>query len=341
MAENLALEYPALDADDAIGGQRLGFGVIDVGAQRVERHATFAIPFNAGDFRTAKTATTGDLDAFGTQTQSRLHGALHGATEGNAADQLIGNALRHKLGVDFRLADFNNVQLDVALGQLGEQGAQLFNVRTLLADDDTGASRVDRNPAQLGRTLDHHLGHSRGRQRIENELADLEVFLKQLAVLTAFCVPAAVPGPVDLEAQADRIALVTHGSGLPSFGGYFANHDTQPAERLEDAGRFPASTRVETLHGDGLANAGFGNDQRVNIQIMVVFRIGDRRGENLARINRHGLLRKGQNVQRVFDTATTDQGGNQVQLLGGTTNGGANRKRLVVSDAAGGGLLTH
>src|SRR5690606_11916630 len=49
VAEDLALENPDLDADDAVG--RLGFreAVVDVGAQRVQRHAALAVPLGARD----------------------------------------------------------------------------------------------------------------------------------------------------------------------------------------------------------------------------------------------------------------------------------------------------
>jgi hypothetical protein len=52
------------------------------------------------------------------------------------------------------------------LGHLAELAAQLLDVRALLADDDTGDGRIDRNAAQLGRTLDHHLGDRGLRQRL-------------------------------------------------------------------------------------------------------------------------------------------------------------------------------
>src|SRR3989441_3009799 len=42
--EHLAAEDPYLDADDAVGGLRLGDAVVHVGAQRVQRHAALAVP---------------------------------------------------------------------------------------------------------------------------------------------------------------------------------------------------------------------------------------------------------------------------------------------------------
>src|SRR5699024_4434452 len=77
VAENLALEDPALDADHAVGGQRLGLGVVDVRTQRMKRHAALAIPLDAGDFRTAETTAAGNPDALGAEAESGLHGALH------------------------------------------------------------------------------------------------------------------------------------------------------------------------------------------------------------------------------------------------------------------------
>src|SRR4029079_6742998 len=75
--EDLALEDPDLDAAGAEGRERGRNAVIDVGAQRVQRHATFAVPLHAGDFRTTQTTRAVDTDALGAETHRGLHGALH------------------------------------------------------------------------------------------------------------------------------------------------------------------------------------------------------------------------------------------------------------------------
>ena len=94
--QHFAFEDPDLDADDAIG--RLGFGraVVDVGAQRMQRHAAFAVPLGAGDVGTAETAADVDADAAGAHADRRLHRALHGTAERHAALELLGNALRRR-----------------------------------------------------------------------------------------------------------------------------------------------------------------------------------------------------------------------------------------------------
>src|SRR5262249_4127792 len=89
--EDLALEDPDLDAAGAEGRERGGNAVIDVGAQRVQQHAALAVPFHAGDFGAAETARAVDADAFGAKAHRRLHGALHGAAERDAALELLRN----------------------------------------------------------------------------------------------------------------------------------------------------------------------------------------------------------------------------------------------------------
>src|SRR5665213_4280701 len=86
--QHLAFEHPGLHADDAVGGLGLGEAVVDVGAQGVQRHAAFAVPFHAGDFRAAEAAGDVDADALGAEAHGRLHRTLHRAAEGHAALQL-------------------------------------------------------------------------------------------------------------------------------------------------------------------------------------------------------------------------------------------------------------
>src|SRR5258708_25760905 len=51
LAEHLALEHEDLHADRAVSRVGLGEAVLDIGAQRVQRHASLAIPLGARDLR--------------------------------------------------------------------------------------------------------------------------------------------------------------------------------------------------------------------------------------------------------------------------------------------------
>src|SRR5208283_1062820 len=140
---DLALEDPDLDAAGAVSGECGGDAVIDVGAQRVQRHAAFAIPFHARDFGAAETARAIDADAAGAKPHRRLHGALHGAAERHAALELLRDRFGDQLGVELGLADLDDVDHDVAVGQRRNLAAQLLDVGDLLADDDARPRRVD------------------------------------------------------------------------------------------------------------------------------------------------------------------------------------------------------
>src|SRR5258707_1443391 len=123
--KDFALEDPDLDAAGAEGGERGGYSVIDIGAQRVQRHPALAIPFHARDFSAAETTRAVDTNALGTETHRRLHGALHGAAERDAALELLRNRFGDQRGVELGLADFDAVDDDVAGGNIGNPLAQL------------------------------------------------------------------------------------------------------------------------------------------------------------------------------------------------------------------------
>src|SRR6185437_7702981 len=63
VSEDLALEHPHLDAAGAIGGLGRAGAEIDVGAQRVQRHAALAVPLHPRDLGAAEPAAAIDADA--------------------------------------------------------------------------------------------------------------------------------------------------------------------------------------------------------------------------------------------------------------------------------------
>src|SRR6202166_3290481 len=210
--EDFALEDPDLDAAGAEGGERGGNAVVDIGAQRVQRHPALAIPLHARDFRAAQPTRAVDTDALGAETHRRLHRALHGAAERDAALELLRDRFGDQRGVELGLADFDDVDDDVGGGDVGHALAQLVDIGALLADHDTGTRRVDRHPALLVRTLDHDPGDGCLLQFLVQDLADLDILVQQLAVLVLAGEPTGIPRPVDAETQPDWIDLLTHRS---------------------------------------------------------------------------------------------------------------------------------
>src|SRR5436305_8880657 len=156
--EDLALEDPDLDAAGTERGERGGGAVIDIGAQRVQRHPALAIPFHPSDFGAAETARAVDTDAFGAETHRRLHRALHGAAERDAALELLRDRFGDQGGVELGFADLDDIDDDVGGCDIGDLLAQLVNIGALLADHDARPRRMDGHAALLVRTLDHDPG---------------------------------------------------------------------------------------------------------------------------------------------------------------------------------------
>src|SRR6266540_5839009 len=77
--EHLALEHPHLDSDHTVRRARLGKAVFDVRAQRMQRHAAFAVPLRARDLRAVQPSRRHDLDALRAEAHRVLHGPLHRA----------------------------------------------------------------------------------------------------------------------------------------------------------------------------------------------------------------------------------------------------------------------
>src|SRR3979409_2097649 len=117
--KDFALENPDLDAAGAERGERGRHAIIDVGAQRVQRHTAFAIPFHARDFGAAEPTRAVDTDAFGAETHRRLHRPLHGAAESDAALELLGDRFGDQGGVEVGLADFDDVDDDGGRRDIG------------------------------------------------------------------------------------------------------------------------------------------------------------------------------------------------------------------------------
>src|SRR3546814_4998670 len=105
---------------------------------------------------------------------------LHRTAEGDATFELIGNALADQLGVDLGLANLDDVQRHVAARQVAQLLAQLFDVGTLLADDDARTGGIDRHAAQLRRPLDHDLRDQIGSAQVRNPVTNAHLVCRLL-----------------------------------------------------------------------------------------------------------------------------------------------------------------
>src|SRR5215475_2665872 len=334
--QDLALENPDLDAASAVG--RLGRrpSVVDVGAQRMQRHTPLAVPLHARDLGAAQAPAAVDADAARPQPHGRLHGPLHRPPEGDATLQLLRDVLRYQLGVDLRLADLEDVEMHLAAGHLLQVVAQLLDVGALLADDDAGARRVNGDARLLGRPLDDDAADAGLRQALLQIVPQTQV-LVQHAGIVLVGVPARIPGAVDADAQADRIDLLTHLLALLAL----ADDHGQVAPGLQDPGAASARPRMEALHDEAATDRRLGHVEAIDVELMVVLGIGDRRLQHALHRSGDAALRERQFRQRRSGVLAADEFGDEVELARAAAQQARDRLRLVVRLAARCLLLAH
>src|SRR3990167_8739429 len=210
LVEHLALEDPHLHADLAVRRLGLGKTVIDVGAQRMQRHATLAVPFGARDLGAVQAAGDHDLYAQRAQPPGIGHRAFHGAAEHDALFQLLGDVFGHELRVQLRLAHFFHRQLHRTAGDLGHLLAQLLDVLALLANDDAGTRGVHGDIDALCRTLDHDRAQRRVLEPQLEVVTQRDVREQVLGIGFGARVPLGGPVAADPHAESDRIDFLAH-----------------------------------------------------------------------------------------------------------------------------------
>src|SRR5438046_3629553 len=208
-AQHFALEDPDLDADGPVrrvGGRE---PVVDVRADRMERHAAVAVPLLARDLAAAQPPRARDPDAVGAQAQRGGDRLLHGAAERDTLLELERHVLRHELGVELGVDDLLNVEIDLLARPRLQLVLQLLHLRALPADDDARPGRRDRDPRPVGRALDVDLGDTRVIELILDIAPDLHVLVQQICVALRR-EPAGAPRPRRTESEADRMRLLAH-----------------------------------------------------------------------------------------------------------------------------------
>ncbi len=175
----------------------------------MQRNTAFAVPFGPGNFRAAKAARTIDPDAFRAKTQRRLNRPLHGPTIGNTAGKLLADILGNQLGVNFRLADFNDIEMHFGGGHLGDGRPQLLDICALLADNHARTGGMDGHTRLFRRTFDDNLANARLFQLLFKIVTNPHVFMQKLGVVV-LGVPAGIPRPVDADPEANWIYFLTH-----------------------------------------------------------------------------------------------------------------------------------
>src|SRR6266513_1021900 len=200
----LALIDPDLHADPAEGGPGLVEAVVDVRAQRVQRHPALAVELGPRHLRTAETTRALDPDPLGAALHRALDRLAHGPPEGNPAGQLLGHPLGDQLGVGLGVLHLEDVQLDLLAGQLLQVAADAVGLSAAPPDHDAGPGRVDVHPYTVPGPLDLDLGDAGPLHAALQHAADGHV-LGHVLLVQLVGVPAALEVGGDAQPEPMRV----------------------------------------------------------------------------------------------------------------------------------------
>src|SRR5581483_583700 len=201
---DLALVDPDLDADPPGGRARLDEAVVDVGADRVQRHAAFVVGLAPAHLAAAETARALDLHAGRTGANRARERALHRAAERDAVRELLGDRLRDELRVELGTLDLVDVDVDVLLRDRVQLLTERVDLDAGLADDDprTRGVDVDRDPLLV--LPDQDVRQPGVRELLVDVLADADVLEDVRGDFLLPRVPVRLPVVDDADAQATR-----------------------------------------------------------------------------------------------------------------------------------------
>ncbi len=210
LGHDLALVDPDLDADPAERRLRLGEAVVDVGADRVQRHTTLGVALRPAHLAAAEAAAALDLDSLCARAHRRGERALHRAPEGDAVLQLLRDRLRDELSVELGPLDLVDVDVDGLAGDRVQLLAERVDLDARLADHDARAGGVDVDRDPLLVLADQDVGQPGVRQLAVDVLADADVLEDVVGELLLAGVPVRLPVVDDTDAQAAGMDFLAH-----------------------------------------------------------------------------------------------------------------------------------
>src|SRR5260221_8230897 len=113
------------------------------------------------------------------------------------------------------------------------------------------------------------------------------------------------------------------------------------APRLDDRGAATARAGMEPLHHEAAPDRRLGDEQAVDVELVIVLGIGDRRLQHLAHVLGDAALVEGQLRQRRLGAEPADRLRHQVQLAGAAADHLGDRAGLVVRAASRCRFLAH
>src|SRR5262245_6935912 len=119
------------------------------------------------------------------------------------------------------------------------------------------------------------------------------------------------------------------------------HNDRQVRERFENSSDAAAAARGEALDHQRLSDMGLGDDKIVDVEVVIVLGVCDRRFQALADILGDALVRKLQIGERTRDLLAANELGDEVELLRGNPQHPAHSLGLVLAEVSLALALAH
>src|SRR5579884_4111280 len=210
LGHDLALVDPDLDADPARRRPRLGEAVVDVGPDRVQRHAPFRVLLGAAHLGAAEPARAAHLHARGAGADRGGERALHRAPERHPVLELLGDRLGDELRVELGPLDLVDVDVHVLGGHGVDLLAERVHLDARLPDHDPRPRGVDVDRDPLLVLPDQDVRQPGVRELAQDVLPDPHILVEGGRELLLADHPVRLPVVDDADAQAAGMDLLSH-----------------------------------------------------------------------------------------------------------------------------------
>ena len=136
-------------------------------------------------------------------------GHLDGATISDFTLHLASDALCNDCSIEVGLLHFEDINLNVLVGDFLEFFLELVNFLTTLTDDNTGARGADCDGDELRGTFDDDACHAGLGQTSVEVFADFAI-LKEVVTEVVASVPVGIPAAYDTQTITNRIYFLSH-----------------------------------------------------------------------------------------------------------------------------------
>ena len=232
--------------------------------------------------------------------------------------KLQGDRFGNQLRVELGLVNLLNIDEDFALGFLGQILLELLDLGAFAPDDDARTRGGNGNPQLVAGTIHFDRADAGGLEPVAESVLELQVLAQELGIIL-LGEPARAPGLGESQPESVRMNLLTHIFALllhREVGLAIADLDHNVRHSSLITVGAAHGGRPDALHARSFIHVGFGDDQRVHVDIVIaVLGVGDGRTQHFFDGRRDALVGGAQNMDGFPGLLAADQVYHQPRFL--------------------------